>query len=242
MADGAGAVEPRRNGTAARRVLAGLAVAAVLLVLVFAGRQAAGAIPRFAAWVDSQGIVGPAAFVLGYILATVVFVPASLLTLAAGAMFGLAWGTLWVFIGATAGATVAFLVARYVARGALERRLAGSARFAAIDRAIGRNGLRIVTLLRLSPAVPFIVANYALGLTRVRLRDYLLASPGMLPATLLYVYYGKVAGDVAAVAAGVEADRGAAYWAVLGLGLAATIAATTVVTRLARRALQEATE
>jgi uncharacterized membrane protein YdjX (TVP38/TMEM64 family) len=113
-------------------------------------------------------------------------------------------------------------------------------RFAAIDRAIGREGRKIVFLLRLSPVFPFVLLNYALGLTRVRLRDYAVAALGMLPGTLLYVYYGKLAGDVATLAAdGTETERGAGYWTLMALGLLATIAVTTVVTRTARRALQQ---
>src|SRR6185503_6399832 len=136
--------------------------------------------------------------------------------------------------GATLGACAAFLVARYLARGAVERRLVDYPRFAAIDRAVAREGRKIVFLLRLSPIFPFSLLNYALGLTRVRFADYAVASLGMLPGTLLYVYYGKVLGDVAQVAAGAElgnqAPRDAAYWTVLGLGLLATVAVTFVVT------------
>ncbi len=142
---------------------------------------------------------------------------------------------------ATLGASAAFLVSRYVARGAVERRLAGNARFAAIDRAVGDQGRKIVLLLRLSPVFPFNLLNYALGLTRVRFADFLVASIGMLPGTLLYVYYGKVAGDVARLAGGTDVPKGPGYYAVLGLGLVATILVTTIVTRTARRALEEAT-
>ena len=113
-----------------------------------------------------------------------------------------------VFVGASLGAIAAFLVARYVARRAIERRLAGHPRFAALDRAIEKEGRKIVFLLRLSPVFPFVFLNYALGLTRVRFADYALACFGMLPGTLLYVYYGKVVGDVAALAAGAAAERG----------------------------------
>lgn len=243
MADEAGVIQGSGGDTGmAKRVLAGLAVVAVLVALVLAGRQAAAVVPRFAAWVESLGAIGPVVFMVGYVVATVAFVPGSLLTLAAGAIFGLLWGTVWVFIGATTGATAAFLVSRYIARSAVERRLSDSAKFEAIDRAIERRGLRVVLLLRLSPVFPFNLLNYALGLTRVRLRDYLLACLGMLPGTLLYVYYGKVAGDVAALAAGMQPERGAGYYAVLALGLVATLAVTMVVTRLARSALREVTE
>lgn len=221
-----------------RRVVAGLAILLVIAI-VLAGREAAGVVPRFAMWVESLGAVGPLVFMAGYVIGTVAFVPGSLLTLAAGAIFGLFQGTIWVFIGASIGATAAFLVSRYGARAWVEQRLAGNEKFAAVDRAIGRQGLRIVTLLRLSPAFPFNLMNYAMGLTQVRFRDYVLACFGMLPGTLLYVYYGKLAGDVAALAAGMEQERGPAYWALLVVGLIATIAVTTVVTRAARRALRE---
>ena len=122
----------------------------------------------------------------------------------------------------------------------IEERLEDNQRFAAIDRAVGREGLKIVLLLRLSPVFPFNLLNYALGLTSVRFRDYLIASAGMLPGTLLYIYAGKVVGDVARLAGGASV-QGPAYYAVLVLGLAATVVVTTIVTRTARRALREAT-
>ncbi len=219
-------------------VLAGIAILAVLTIL---GRHAGAAIPRFAAWVETLGVWGPVAFVAGYALATVAFVPGSLLTLAAGAIFGLVKGTLLVFVAAVLGSTLAFLLSRHVARGAIERRVSGDPRFASIDRAVGEQGRRIVFLLRLSPVFPFNLLNYALGLTKVRLSDYVAASVGMLPGTLLYVYYGKLAGDVAALAGGAAVKKDAAYYAVLVLGLAATILVTTMVTRAARSALRQAT-
>ncbi len=201
-----------------------------------------GRITDFALWVNALGIWGPIAFMVGYAAATVAFVPGSFLTLAGGAIFGLGWGTVYVFCAATVGSSGAFLISRYLARHAVERRLEGNEKFAAIDKAVGAQGLKIVTLLRLSPVFPFNLLNYGLGLTRVRFADYLLASFGMLPGTFLYVYYGKAVGDVAALAAGERAAEGAERWIFLGLGLVATIAVTTVVTRIARRALKEATD
>jgi uncharacterized membrane protein YdjX (TVP38/TMEM64 family) len=218
----------------------GLAAAA-LLALVLLGRHAGGYVPAFAAWVDGLGIWGPLVFMAGYAAAVVGFAPGSILTLAAGAVFGLVEGTVYVFAAATVGASLAFLVSRHVARSAIERRLAGNPRFAAIDRAVAAEGRKIVFLLRLSPVFPFNLLNYALGLTRVRFADYVIASPGMLPGTLLYVYYGKLAGDVAALAGGAAVEKDAAYYAVLLLGLVATVVVTTLVTRIARRALREAT-
>jgi uncharacterized membrane protein YdjX (TVP38/TMEM64 family) len=218
----------------------GLLLGGVML-LVLLGRQVGAYVPQFARWVDGLGAWGPAVFVVAYAVAAVAFVPGSLLTLAAGAIFGLTQGVAYVFVAAVLGSTAAFLLARYVARGAVERRLATNPRFAAIDRAVGIQGRKIVFLLRLSPAFPFNVLNYALGLTRVRLRDYVVASVGMVPGTVLYVYYGKLIGDVAALAGGAAPDKGAGYYAVLVLGLVATVVVTTLVTRTARRALREAT-
>lgn len=214
---------------------------ALVVAIVLLGRRAAGLIPAFSDWVRGLGPLGPIAFVVGYAVATVALVPGSLLTLAAGAIFGLGPGILYVFTAAVLGSTAAFLVARYLARGMVERRLQALPRFDAVDRAIAQDGRRVVFLLRLSPVFPFALLNYALGLTRVRLRDYVAASVGMLPGTALYVYVGKLAGDLATLAAGDARPRGPAYYAVLALGLAATVLVTVIVTRIGRRALDVAT-
>lgn len=210
-----------------------------IALLWLLGRQAGGYVGRFAEWVAGLGLWGPVVFVLGYAVASVAFVPGSLLTLAAGAIFGLVKGTLYTIVGATLGSAAAFLIARYVARGAIEKKIAGNARFAAIDRAVSKEGFKIVALLRLSPVFPFNLLNYSLGLTKVRFLDYFLASVAMLPGTLLYVYYGKAVGSVAALAGGARAEKGTEYWVSLGVGLAATIVVTTFITRLARKALRQ---
>lgn len=217
-----------------------IVAAAVLVGLFFVGDDVARYIPAFAAWVDGLGFWGPVVFAAGYAAATVAMVPGSLLTLAAGAVFGIGKGLVTVFVGASLGATLAFLVARYVARSWIEERLQGSDRFAAIDRAVGDEGLKIAVLLRLSPVFPFNLLNYALGLTGIRLRDYVIAHLGMLPGALLYVYYGRLAGAVAAVASGAQPQRGTGYWTVLGLGLVATAVVTIIVTRIATRTLRKA--
>jgi uncharacterized membrane protein YdjX (TVP38/TMEM64 family) len=191
--------------------------------------------------VAGLGAFGPLVFIAGYAAAVVAFVPGSALTLASGAIFGVAKGTVLVFAAALLGSTASFLVARHLARAAIEKRLAGDARFAAIDRAIGSEGRKIVFLLRLSPIFPFNLLNYGLGLTRVRLVDYVIAGAGMLPGTLLYVYLGSAAGEAVAAAGGAAPGRSAAEWALFGVGLAATVVVTVSVTRIARRALREAT-
>lgn len=233
-ADSVARSSSRRSG-----LLKLVAVAAGLIVLYVAGREAGAYVPRFAAWVESLGVWGPLVFIAGYVVATVAFVPGSLLTLAAGAIFGILEGVVYVFIGASVGATLAFLAGRYVARSAVERRLAGNAGFHRMERAVEGEGLKIVTLLRLSPVFPFNLLNYGLGLTSVRLRDYVVAHLGMLPGTLLYVYYGRAAGQVAALAAGATPERGLGYWVVFGVGLVATLVVTVIVTRIARKTLRE---
>ncbi len=219
------------------KILLGVLALAALLAL---GRWAGGYIPVFQQWVEGLGAFGPIAFILGYAVAVIAFVPGSALTLAAGTIFGVAKGTALVFVAALLGSTGAFLVARHGARAAIEKRIAGDARFAAIDRAIGTQGRKIVFLLRLSPIFPFNLLNYGLGLTRVRLLDYVIAGVGMLPGSLLYVYLGSAAGEALAAAGGARV-RTTEEWALFGVGLLATLVVTLYVTRIARRALRDAT-
>jgi uncharacterized membrane protein YdjX (TVP38/TMEM64 family) len=228
----------RRRALPVLKVLLGIG-AVVLLVLL--GRSAGAYLAEFAGWVERLGPWGPIVFIAGYVAACVAFVPGALLTLAAGVLFGLTRGVLYVFVGAALGSSAAFLVSRYLARAGIERRLHGNPRFAAIDQAIAGEGLKIVFLLRLSPVFPFNLLNYGLGLTKVRFRDYLLASAGMIPGTVLYVYYGTALGSLARLAAGDKPEGGAAGTAILVVGLLATLAVTIFVTRIARRALARST-
>ena len=220
------------------RAAAALAVGVALVVV---GRQPGvreGLISALR-WIEGQGAAGVAAFVLIYVAACILFIPGSLLSLGAGAIYGTARGTALVSLSSTLGATAAFLVGRYLARGWVARRIAGNARFAAIDVAVGREGWKIVALTRLSPAFPFNLLNYAYGLTRVSLRDYVLASwAGMLPGTLLYVYLGSLAGHLAALGAAGTGST-SVRWAFTILGFLATAAVTVMVSRLARKALSE---
>ena len=228
---------PTAGQVSGRRIAAG---GVVLVALVLLGRQLGGLLPRFAEWVDGLGFWGPTVFIAGYVVTTIAFIPGAVMTLAAGAVFGLPKATVYVLTGATLGSAVAFLISRYLARDSVAARVAGNARFAAIDRAVGAQGFKMVLLMRLSPVFPYNVLNYSLGLTTVRFTDYVLASIGMLPGTLLYAYYGVLAGNVAQLAGGTAVEHGPAYYAVLVLGLIATIAVSTLVTRAARRALRDA--
>jgi uncharacterized membrane protein YdjX (TVP38/TMEM64 family) len=216
----------------------GLGVIAVGAVLLAARALDAPAHLREALFlIRDIGPWGPVLFVLLYVMATVLFLPGWILTLGAGAVFGLAKGAVTVSVAATLGATAAFLVGRYLARDAVARRLAAHPRFAAIDAAVAREGWKIVLLTRLSPAFPFNLLNYAFGLTRVPLRQYVWASwIGMLPGTVMYVYVGSLAGDLATLGQGARARTGA-EWALYGVGFLATVAVTVYVTRIARGAL-----
>jgi len=190
-------------------------------------------------WIQGLGPWGWAIFVLLYIATAVLLLPAVVLTLGAGAVFGVAQGWIIVSVAATLAATAAFLVGRYFARGWVSQRIAGNPTFVAIDEAVAREGWKIVGLTRLSPAFPFNLLNYAYGVTRVSLRHYILASWfGMMPGTLMYVYLGSLAGDLASVGTGRDA-RTPAEWALYGVGLLATIAVTVFVTRIARSALRQ---
>ncbi len=191
-------------------------------------------------WIDNLGAIAPIAFILIYIIATVAFLPGSILTLGAGVVFGIIEGSIYVFVGATIGATLAFLVGRYLARGWISKKIAGNQKFSAIDRAVGNEGLKIVLLTRLSPVFPFNLLNYGLGITRVSLKDYVLGSVGMIPGTIMYVYIGSLAGSIATIGGETQADANPiAQWAIRIIGFIATVAVTLYVTKIARKALDE---
>jgi uncharacterized membrane protein YdjX (TVP38/TMEM64 family) len=213
-------------------------IAAAIAGLVAATRllPVAAWTKQLEAWISGLGTAGYLVFYAVYVVATLLFVPGAALTIAAGFLFGLWRGALTVSAAATTAAALAFLIARHLARGAVEARARKDRRFTAIDKAIGGRGWKIVALLRLSPAVPFSLSNYFYGLTAIRFWPYVLTSwLAMLPGTVLYVYLGA-AGRAAARGAG----RSPAENVYLGLGLAATIAVTVYLTRVARKALREA--
>lgn len=218
-----------------------LAASAVLLMACLAYLLPVGEITaNLINWIDRLGPWGYAMMILAYVASCLLFVPGSILTLASGAMFGLLAGTAVVSVGSTAGAAAAFLVGRYFARSAIEHRIATYPKFTALDGAVGRSGFKIVLLTRLSPAFPFNLLNYGFGLTGVSFRDYLLASwIGMLPATALYVYIGATAKDLTQIFSGDLAPTGSQTLMKV-IGLAATLAVTVYVTRIARKALREA--
>ncbi|NJL00444.1 MAG: TVP38/TMEM64 family protein [Spirulinaceae cyanobacterium RM2_2_10] len=193
-------------------------------------------------WIRGLGVWGPFIFVGLYIVTTVTGVPGTILTLGAGIVFGVVQGSICVSIGSTLGATAAFLVGRYLARGWVAKQLEDKPRFSAIDRAIAKEGWKIVGLLRLSPVFPFNLLNYGLSVTQVSLRDYFLASwIGMMPGTVMYVYLGSLAGNLATLGAAGQ-QTSPVEWVIRIVGLLATVAVTVYVTKIARKALNEELE
>jgi len=190
-------------------------------------------------WINSLGPIGGLVFIGVYIIATVALLPGSILTLGAGVLFGVVAGSCYVFVGATIGAVLAFWAGRYLVRGWVAKTIEGNTSFRAIDQAVGREGFKIVLLTRLSPVFPFNLLNYAMGLTSVSLRDYFFGSVGMIPGTIMYVYLGALAGDLARLGAGGQPTNAVVQWAIRIIGFIATVAVTVYVTRIARNALAE---
>lgn len=185
------------------------------------------------------GSWGPVLFIVLYVLAAITLAPAFLLTFSAGAVFGLWRGTLLTYVGAVAGASAVYALAAPLARSRVLRWIDRDPRVAATRRAVVKDSAWIMFLLRLSPIVPYTLLNYALALSGVKFRDYLWTSVGMIPAIIMYAYYGKVVGDVTRIATGVTPPRGGEYYLMLIVGLITTFAATSLITRAARKAMAQ---
>ena len=192
-------------------------------------------------WIRGQGPAGTALFAAAYVAAAVLLLPGSVLTIGAGFAYGPLWGFVLISPVSVLAATTAFLLGRTIARDWITRRLGQDPRLAAIDAAVGQSGFKIVLLLRLSPLFPFNVLNYTLGLTRVRLRDFVLGSwIGMLPGTALYVYIGSLVTSASELASDTHPSAGVEGRVLLVVGLVATLAVVVLVTRIARKALKHA--
>ena len=190
-------------------------------------------------YVQSLGAASPVVVVLAYVVCTVLLIPASIITLGAGTLFGLKTGFIVVVIGANLGALCSFLLARTFMRERVAHWAESNPKFRSLDQAIGRHGFKMVLLARLSPIFPFILLNYFLGLTAVRTSAYAVANLfGMLPAMLLFVYIGAAARD--AIAGQTDVSVGFYQQIFKYAGLLATIAVVVFITRIARRALREA--
>jgi pyruvate/2-oxoglutarate dehydrogenase complex dihydrolipoamide dehydrogenase (E3) component/uncharacterized membrane protein YdjX (TVP38/TMEM64 family) len=190
-------------------------------------------------YVERLGILGPIVVGLAYVVTTVLFIPGSALTIGAGSLFGLRTGFLVVLVGANLGALCAFWLSRTFLREKVARWAKANPKFNSLDRAIGRQGFKMIFLLRLSPAFPFTLLNYLLGLTAVSTAAYVAANLiGMLPGMFLYVYIGAAARD--AITGSTAGSVSIFQQALKYVGLLATLAVVVIVTRIARRAIREA--
>lgn len=211
-----------------------VAAAMAVVFLLFRYLPLAEWMQQFQVWVQDLGPLGYLVYALTYAVCVVFFVPASILTLGAGALYGLAGGVGVVLLGANLGSALSFMLARSFLRERIEKMTAGNPRFEALDRAIAKEGAKIVLLVRLAPVFPFTYSNYAFGLTGVRPSLYILATlVGMLPGTIGYVYVGTAA-------AGAATGSSTASIVLNVLGAAATMAVTVFVARLASRAIRDA--
>ena len=216
-----------------------IALAATISVVAMVLPQTNQQLVKLLKMVQLTGPWGPALFIVIYIVACVLLVPGSVLTIGAGFIFGIWIGLVTVSIGSTLGAGAAFLLARTLMRGWTARKVAGNPRFQALDEAVGRQGFKIVLLTRLSPVLPFNLLNFAFGLTRVSLRDYMLASwIGMLPGAVLYIYIGSAMKGLTELTSG-ERARTLEEKVLFGFGLAATAVVSFVLARMARTALNQ---
>lgn len=228
---------PQPNRWIRPALLVGLALA---IIVILAFLPVKGYISAMLEWARGIGYWGYLVLAGAYVVATVLFIPGLLLTLAAGFLFGVVAGSFTVSVGSTLGASAAFLLGRYFARDFIERKIAGNPKFAAIDEAVGRQGFKIVLLTRLSPVFPFNMLNYAFGLTRVRFSTYVFVSwLGMIPGTVLYVYLGSTAKDLAQVFSG-SVEGGMSQQVFKIIGLLATVGVTIYITHVARAALHNA--
>ena len=167
---------------------------------------------RLKQWIESYGVLAPVIFIVGYILAAVLFVPGLPMTVLGGVVFGPVWGTAYVWIAATVGAALAFLVARYAVRSTVERWVQASPRIATIDGRVAEHGWRIVMLTRLVPVFPFNLQNYAYGITRIGFWPYVITSAiCMLPGTAAFTFAGG------ALSEGRGVRRTLAYLALAGV-------------------------
>lgn len=215
-----------------------IVLAILLLGLALALRflPVRAALERATLWIESLGWWAPATFVVLYVLCTLLLVPRTVLTVGAGFLFGPWWGLLWALVSINLGANLAFLSGRHFVRGLVARRTRDRGRLQALDRAVARDGWRIVALTRLTPVLPYSILNYAFGLTRVRWRQFALGSfAGMFPGTLMLVVLGTFTDFAAERSA---QPRGTLVDLLYAAVVTGALLATWIVTRFARRVLE----
>ena len=220
-----------------------LLIAILITVLIVVAKQIGitnvinDALQNTLQWIDSLSYWGYLIFIAIYILATVFLISGAILTLGAGLIFGVIKGSIIVSLASTLAAAAAFLIGRYLARKWVAKQIETQPKFKAIDEAVAQEGWKIVGLTRLSPIFPFVFLNYAFGVTQVSFKDYILASwIGMMPGTVMYVYIGSLAKDLATLGAA-SGEANTIQWVLRIIGFIATVAVTVYVTKVAKKAL-----
>ena len=205
----------------------GASVAAALLLPMRDWSQ------QFEQWLEGMNVLAAMlAFAAIYVAGSVLMLPGWIFPIAAGVVFGFGWGLPIAMVAATAAAVAPFLIARYVLHERIERRAKRHPAFKSVDDAVRKEPWKVVALLRMSPILPSPMKSYFLGLTCVDVSTYAWASLlGMLPGVVLKVYVGAAGRGV------FSGDASTAKWAILGAGVAATIAVAVVASRFARRRL-----
>ncbi len=223
-----------------------------LIVDAFTTRHITRLSTKFLEAVEDLGVGGIFLFGLVYILATILLIPGTILTIGAGFVFtktnnnqiiGTSIASAVVFVGATIGSTVAYLLAKYFLRNTINGWATKYRIFKAIDKAIEKNGLKIVFLLRLSPLLPFNVLNYLLGVTSLKLRDYVIACLGFIPGTVAFTFIGSTLGSISDVVMNgmmnEEGNNRTIRIVILVVGIIASVLAVVAITFYARRELQK---
>lgn len=213
------------------RVIAVICVLGALF-LAFRLLPVAAWLTSFQAWVRHLGPIGYVVYALVYAVCVTALVPASLLTFGAGAIFGFIGGTIVVVVGATLGAMLAFFLARTVLRRKVEQMIERRPKLAAVDRAVAKEGTKLMLLCRLSGFPPFVFANYAFGLTGVGALSYFLTTFfGIIPGSFAYTYAGH---------AGAAVATGSGNRVALILTAAGIVLVSVYVARIATRAIRRA--
>ncbi len=194
--------------------------------------------------VKNLGIIGCIFFICIYNIATLCLIPGSILTMKGGCLYGLWWGSIIVLIAASLGAVAAFLLGRYFCQDWVNSQLLKYHQFKKLDRAIAQKGWKIVFLTRLSPLFPFNLLNYFFGISQISLKDYILGSLGMIPGTVMYVYFGSLATDLVSIdmSPPITRETELLRWLMRIIGLIATISLTIYFTNFAKKTLRNTLE
>lgn len=228
-----------------KQILKYIAIASVIAALVIGYRYfpSQALMLHLLRWIEHLESWGPIAFIAIFNMATILFIPGSILTLGGGVIYGLMWGSIYVFMAAIIGAIVAFAIGRYISRDWVAGQMARHPNFKAIEEAVTHSGMKIVFLTRLCPIIPFNLANYAFGVTQVSFKDYIVGSIGILPGTIMYVYLGSLIGDLTTICSPdlmwQNPQTETIKWLVNGISVVTTIGITVYLGKIAKSALSE---